>query len=218
MVRRPNISLSRRHLLGDINFLAANRYRDLKVPLNSKVRFDILAGLAEIEYATANAVGGIPPSPWLWGDLAPHEFLLVLGDVTTWSLMHFESVRAWSAAEDFSPTEEQEGYGIIGRSRRMLASEYVCQNSTRTLSDIMNPKVRGAALWVAHALMAQRHEDAPDRIAGPTPQDRQAARILRSAAAGREWLANRQEYWPTEYRRTWWIDVRPGTVAETNRQ
>jgi hypothetical protein len=53
----------------------------------------------------------------------------------------------------------------------MLTSEYVCQNSTRTLSDIMNPKVRGAAFWVAHALMAQRHEDAPDRIAGPTPQD-----------------------------------------------
>ena len=132
--------------------------------------------------------------------------------------MHFESVRAWSVAEDLSPTEEQEGYGMIGRRRRMLASEYDGQQSMRTLSYITNPKVRGAALWVAHALMAKRHEDPPDRTTGPTPQDRQAARILRSAGAGREWLANRQECWPTEYRRTRWIDVHPGTVAATNRR
>jgi hypothetical protein len=109
VVRKKNILLSRQNLLSDINFLASNRCRDLIVPRNPKVRFDILAGLVEIECAAANALCGVRPNPWLWGDLAPQEFLLVLRDVTTWSLMHFEPVRAWSAAEDFSPTEEQEG-------------------------------------------------------------------------------------------------------------
>jgi hypothetical protein len=69
---------------------------------------------------------------------------------------------AWSAAEDFSPTEEQEGYGIIGRGRRMLPSDYADMHSTRTLRDVTNPKIRGAALWFAHSLMARRHEDAVD--------------------------------------------------------
>jgi hypothetical protein len=122
--------------------------------------------------------------------------------------MHFECVSAWSVAEDFSPTEEQEGYGIVGRGRRMLPSGYVGQKSTRTLRDITNPKIRGAALWVAHALMTQRHEDAPDRTTGPSPQNRQAARIQRSPIAAREWLADRQQSWPCAYRREFWIDVR----------
>lgn len=192
VVRRPNISLSRRHLLGDINFLAANRYRDLKVPPNSKVRFDILAGLVEIEYATANAVRGIPPSRWLWGDLAPDEFLLVLGDVTTWSLMHFESVRAWSAAEDFSPTEEQEGYGIIGRSRRMLASEYVCQNSTRTLSDIMNPKVRGAPFGSPMPSWRNATRLRPTELPVPNHKiDKRRECFVRRPPAGNGWPIDR---------------------------
>jgi hypothetical protein len=48
--------------------------------------------------------------------------------------MHFECVSAWSAAEEFSPTEEQESYGTIGRGRRMLPSDYADQLSPRTLS------------------------------------------------------------------------------------
>jgi hypothetical protein len=190
-----------------VNFLAPNRYRDLVVPLNPKVRFDILAGVVEIETAIANALRGVAPGRWLWGDLAPEQFLLVVSDVTTWSLMHFESVRAWSVAEDLSPTEEQEGYGIIGRRRRMLASEYASEHCVRTLRYITNPKVRGAALWVAHALMAQRHEDAPDRTTGPTPQDRQAARLRRASTAAREWLAARQQAWPRRYLEEFWFDT-----------
>ena len=121
---------------------------NIVVPLNPKVRFDILAaGRVEIETAIAKALRGGQPSRWLWGDLAPEDFLLVVTDVTTWSLMHFEPVRAWSVAEDLSPTEEQEGHGIIGRRRRMSASEYDGKHSMRTLRYITNPKVRGATLW-----------------------------------------------------------------------
>jgi hypothetical protein len=86
--------------------------------------------------------------------------------------MHFECVSAWSAAEDFSPTEEQEGYGIIGRGRRMLPSNYADPHSTRT---------------------AQR--------------ERQDARIWRSPAAARDWLADRQQYWPPAYLEEFWIDA-----------
>ena len=208
VVRSHNRFLSREALFRDVNFLAPNRYRDLVVPLNPKVRFDILAGVVEIETAIDNALRGVQPSRWLWGDLAPEEFLLVVSDVTTWSLMHFESVRAWSVAEDFSPTEEQEGYGIIGRRRRMLASEYDGQYSMRTLRCVTSPKVRGAALWVAHALLAQRHEDAPDRATGPTSQDRQTARVRQAPTAACEWLTARQATWPRRYREDCWIDAR----------
>ena len=205
--RRDDGFLSRKSLLSDVTFLAANRYRNLTVPLNSKVRFDILAGVLEIQTAIDNALRNTPPCSWLWGDLTPDEFLMVVSDLTTWSLMHFECVSAWSAAEDFSPTEEQEGYGIIGRGRRMLPSDYAGPHSTRTLRDFANPKIRGAALWFAHSLMARRHEDAPDRTTGPAPQDRQAARIWRSPAAAREWLADRQGYWPPAYLEEFWIDA-----------
>ena len=207
VVRNRDRFLSREALFSDVNFLAANRYRDLVVPLNPKVRFDILAGVVEIEAAIASALRGVQPSRWLWGDLTPAEFLLVVSDMTTWSLMHFEPVRAWSVAEDLSPTEEQEGYGIIGRCRRMLASEYDSRRTIRTLQYITNPKVRGAALWVAHALMAKRHEDAPDRTTGPTSQDRQAARMRHSPTAAREWLATRQKAWSRQYLEEFWIDA-----------
>ena len=95
-----------------------------------------------------------------------------------------------------------------------LASDYAGNQSLRTLRDVLNPKVRGSALWVAHALMSASHEDASDRRTGSTPQHRQAARILRSALAGREWLADRQQNWPGDYHSSWWIDVRPtGEIA-----
>ena len=207
VVRIHDRFLSRAALISDVNFLAPNRYRDLIVSLNPKVRFDILAGVVEIETTIANALRGVQPSRWLWGDLAPEEFLSVVSDVTAWSLMHFESVRAWSVAEDLSPTEEQEGYGIIGRRRRMLASEYDGQQSVRTLNHITNPKIRGASFWVAHALMSKRHEDAPDRATGPTPQDRQAARMRRSPPAARDWLAAHQQAWPRRYLEENWIDA-----------
>jgi hypothetical protein len=45
--------------------------------------------------------------------------LRIVTDLTTWSLTHFEPGRAWSLAEDLSAAEEQEGYGLIGRRRRM---------------------------------------------------------------------------------------------------
>ena len=106
---------------------------------------------------------------------------MILTDLTTWSLTHFESVRSWSAAEDVTPTEEQEGYGLIGRIRRMSASEYGEQRMTRTLRNVAHPKVRGAALWAAHAFMATCHIAASDRPSGTTTQDREAASLSRSA-------------------------------------
>jgi hypothetical protein len=194
-------------LKSDREFLAANRYRDLKVPSKPAVRVVILGSLMEIEQAMAAAITGISPNAFQWGKLTSAEFLMILGDVTTWALTHFEPVRSWSVAEDFSPTEEQEGYGLIGRGQRMLPSDYRANQLTRSLRGIVNPKVRGAALWTAHALLTTCHTAASDRSSGNTPQDRQAALLGVSAPASRHWLAQRQTQWPPEYRRTRWIEV-----------
>jgi hypothetical protein len=134
-----------------------------------------------------------------------------LPSLTTWSLTHFESVRSWSAAGDLTMAEEQEGYGLIGRIRRMSASEYGEQSMTRTLRQVANPKVRGATLCVAHAFVATCHIAASDRASGRTTQDRQAAWLSRSSPAPRQWLALRQESWPPSYRHERWIDVREFT-------
>jgi hypothetical protein len=194
----------------DMQFLAVNRYRDLKVASESAMRGVMLGSLLEIERAIADAFTGITPNCLLWGNLSAEDFLTVVDDVTTWSLTHFEPVCAWSNAEDLSPVEEQEGYGIVGRHRRQCGPGEQSQNGDRSLRDVTNPKVRGAALWVAHALLASCHTDASDRSPGFTPQDRQMSRILGSAPAGMEWLANRQDRWPSAYRRQWWIDIPPG--------
>jgi hypothetical protein len=161
----------------------------------------------EIEKTAATAIAGTAPNPLLWGTLTAASFLTILDDVTTWALTHFEPVRSWSVAEDFTPTEEQEGYGLIGRGQRMSASDYPPKRLTRSLRAITNPKVRGAALWTTHALLATCHTAASDRSSGATPQERQAALLAGSAPASRQWLAHRQAEWPPEYRRSRWIDV-----------
>jgi hypothetical protein len=188
-------------------FLVPNRYRDLKVRSQPTVRSNILGCLVEIEKTAAAAIAGTAPNPLLWGTLTAASFLTVLKDVTTWALTHFESVRSWSVAEDFTPTEEQEGYGLIGRGQRMSASDYRPERLTRSLRTIANPKVRGAALWTAHALLATCHTAASDRSSGATPQDRQAALLAGAPSPSRQWLAQRQAEWPPEYRRSRWIDV-----------
>jgi TniQ len=188
-------------------FLAANRYRDLKVRSQPAVRSTLLGCLVEIEQTTAAAIAGTAPNPFLWGPLTSTSFLTILDDVTTWALTHFEPVRCWSVAEDFTPTEEQEGYGLIGRGQRMLASDYRPGQDVRNLRNIANPKVRGAALWTAHALLATCHTAASDRASGVTPQERQAALFASAAAPSRHWLEQRQSQWPSEYRRARWIDV-----------
>ncbi len=195
----------------DMQFLAANRYRDLKVASESEMRGVMLGSLLEIERALSDALTGIAPNCLVWGNLSAEEFLTVVDDVTTWSLTHFEPVCAWSHAEDLTAVEEQEGYGIVGRLRRQGGSTEQDQSGERSLREVTHPKVRGAALWVAHALLASCHTDASDRSPGFTPQDRQTVRVLRSAPAGREWLADRHERWPSAYRRQWWIDVRRGS-------
>jgi hypothetical protein len=195
-------------LKSDREFLSQNRYRDLKVASEPAVRSTVLACLLHLEKTTAAAIDGVAPDPWSWGHLTADEFLMILDDLTTWSLTHFEAVRSWSAAEDLTPAEEQEGYGLIGRLRRMSASQYPEQRTTRTLQDIAAPKVRGAALWVAHAFMATCHIAASDRPSGMTTQDRQAAWLSRSAPAARQWLALRQESWPSSYRRERSIEIR----------
>jgi len=194
-----------------MQFLAANRYRDLKVASESAMRRVMLGSLLEIERAVADALTGIAPNRLVWGNLSAEEFLTVVDDVTTWSLTHFEPVCAWSNAEDLTAVEEQEGYGIVGRLRRQGGSTEQDQHAERSLREVTHPKVRGAALWFAHALLASCHTDASDRPSGFTPQDRQTARMLGSAPAGREWLADRKERWPAAYRRRWWIDIRRGS-------
>ena len=135
----------------------ADRYRSYRVPSEPGVRSNILACLVEIERSIDEALSGIAPNFCLWGKLTAGEFLMVLGDVTTWSLTHFEPVRCWSAAEELTATETQEGHGLVGRTGRMSGSDYGEHQWARSLSDVANPKVRGAALWTAHALMATCH-------------------------------------------------------------
>lgn len=86
--------------------------------------------------------------------------------------------------------------------RRMLPAGSRDHQTSRTLRDITNPKVRGAALWVAHSMMARVHIAASDRPPGTTPPERQTALLSRSPAIGRRWLSQRQADWPREYRRT----------------
>jgi hypothetical protein len=89
----------------------------------------------------------------------------------------------------------------------MSASDYPPQRFTRSLLTIANPKVRGAALWTAHALLATCHTAASDRASGATPQQRQAALLAGTARPSRRWLMHRQAEWPPEYRRSRWIDT-----------
>lgn len=188
-------------------FLAPNRYRDLKVPSHPELRATLLGYLLYIQRTAAAAISGIPPDAWSWGKLAAEEFLIILTDVTTWSLTHFEPVRSWCVAEDLTPTEEQEGYGLIGRVRRMSASEYGGRRITRTLRDVSNPKVRAAAMWTAHSLLATCHIGATDRPSGRSTQDRETALLSGVAPAGHQWLAQRQASWPPAYRRERWIEL-----------
>lgn len=176
---------SRAKLKSDREFLAPDRYRDLKVAREPVLRSTLLGCLLLLERTTAAAMSGIAPDVWSWGNLSPDEFLMILTDLTTWSLTHFEPVRSWSAGEDLTPAEEHEGYGLIGRIRRMSASEYGEQRMTRTLRTVADPKVRGAALWAAHGFMATCHIAASNRPSGRTTQDRQAAGLSRSAPAAR---------------------------------
>jgi hypothetical protein len=77
----------------------------------------------------------------------------------------------------------------IGRTDSTnAASEYGEHPLPRTLRDVVNPKVRGAALWAAHALMATPHIAASERPSGTPAQDRQAALLSRSAPVGRHSL------------------------------
>jgi hypothetical protein len=185
----------------------ADQYRSYNVVSEPAVRSNILACLVEIERSAAEALSGITPNLYLWGKLTAGEFLVVLGDLTTWSLTHFEPVRCWSAAEELTATEVQEGHGLVGRTGRMSGSDYGERRWTRSLSDVANPKVRGAALWTAHALMATCHTAASDRPSGTTTQDRQHACLSRAAPASRRWLAQCQTRWPKEYCRDRWIKV-----------
>jgi len=198
---------SRVQIGSDAQYSHADRYRSYRVLSEPAVRSNILGCLVEIERCTAEALSGITPNLYVWGKLSAAQFLMVLGDLTTWSLTHFEPVRCWSAAEELTPTEMKEGQGLIGRTGRMLGSDCSNHQGTRCLSDVANPKVRGAALFTAHALMATCHTAASDRRSGKTSQDRQNACLTHAAPASRRWLAHRQSYWPREYRRAHWIDV-----------
>ena len=108
----------------DAIYVTPDRYRILKVQSESELRRVMLGSLLEIERAIADALSGQNPNRLVWGKLSAEEFLLVVQDTTTWALTHFEPVRAWSIAEELSAVEEQEGYGMVGRLRRMLPRDY----------------------------------------------------------------------------------------------
>jgi len=199
--RRVGTEWSAQTLRAESHYLAPDRYRTLKVVRESNLRCLILGSLVEIERAISNALAGLSPNPLSWGMLATTEFLRIVSDLTTWSLTHFEPVRAWSLAEDLSAAEEQEGYGLIGRRRRLSAADYPSGHSLRTLREITAPKIRGSALWLAHAVMSASHVGASDRDANSPLQERQASYLRRTAPAARAWLASQQRQWPAEYLR-----------------
>jgi hypothetical protein len=194
-------------LRGVADYGHTDQYSCYKGRSDPAVRSNILACLVEIERSTAEALAGITPNLFLWGKLTAEEFLVVLSDLTTWSLTHFAPVRCWSAAEELTASEIQEGHGLLGRTARISGTADGKQRSTRSLSDVASPKVRGAALWAAHALMATHHTATSDRPSGKRPQDRQQARLSRAAPASRRWLAQRQAHWPRDYCRSRWIEV-----------
>jgi hypothetical protein len=203
--RRASAEWSAQTLRDEVHYLAPDRYRTLKVARESNLRCVILGSLVEIERSILNALAGLSPNLLWWGPLSPTEFLRIVTDLTTWSLTHFEPVRAWSLAEDLSAAEEQGGYGLIGRRRRLSAADYPSGRSPRTLQEVSEPKIRGSALWVAHALMSASHVGASDRDGNSSLQERQASYLRRAGPAARAWLAYQQRQWPAEYRRRWWI-------------
>jgi hypothetical protein len=109
------------------------------------------------------------------------SFLWILDDATGWALTHFEPVRAWSAAEDLTPTERSEGFSDdINVSLWMQLQ----QAKDSDLGPIGDPAVRGSSLWLAHSLMASYHEE---RV---RPRHRHGLRRLPRGAQG----------WPRECR------------------
>ena len=96
-------SWSHAALKSNRELLAANRYRDLKVPSQPAVRVVMLGSLLEIEQTTAAAIAGTAPNAFQWGTLTAAAFLMILEHVTTWALTHFEPVRSWSTSH-FSVT------------------------------------------------------------------------------------------------------------------
>jgi hypothetical protein len=103
---RNRSSWSRAQLRSEGQFVASNRYRDLKVPSQPEVRSTVLGCLLEIERATAAAISGIAPKPRSWGSLTPQEFLRVLQDVTTWASTHFEPCGAGPSLRTSRPLRE----------------------------------------------------------------------------------------------------------------
>jgi hypothetical protein len=89
----------------------------------------------------------------------------------------------------------------------MSTADYPPRRSLRTLRDISEPKIRGSALWIAHAIaiMSASHVGASDRDANSSLRERQASYLRRAAHAARAWLTNQQRQWPADYRRRWWI-------------
>jgi hypothetical protein len=61
-------SWSHAKLKSDGQYLAANRYRDLKVPSQPAVRSAILGCLIEIERTVGAAISEMAPNPWIWGE------------------------------------------------------------------------------------------------------------------------------------------------------
>jgi len=167
----------------------------------------IVDALLEIQCTARNASLGAAPEPAVWGTLQPDEFLRVLADVTTWALTHFEPVLAWSAAEDLTDIEHYAGNMLLGRFHRGLPGEYPAGRSTRAMNEVPDPSIRRSALWLAHALMANRHVDVVDRVGGDCPQVRQRLRLCSAAPAGLHWLAARSQGWPAVYRSATWINL-----------
>jgi hypothetical protein len=161
-------------------FLAANRYRDLKVRSQPAVRSNLLGCLVEIEKTAAAAIAGTAPNPLLWGALTAASFLTILDDVTTWALTHFESVRSGLSPRISRRPRSRKAMDSSGEVSGCRRPIIVRGKLTRSLRDIANPKVRGAALWTAHALLATCHTAASDRASGVTPQERQGSTVCSS--------------------------------------
>ena len=90
------------------------------------------------------------PDQTVWGPLLPIELLQVLADITTWSLTHFEPVKAWCAAEDLTDLERHSHAALLGRHLRGRP-EYPNGRATRDLNQITTrPCVVAPCGWRMH--------------------------------------------------------------------
>jgi hypothetical protein len=168
-------------------------------PPNS--RSSPLLAVERMETAIDRALGGHDPDNRIWGPLSASEFLIVVQDVTTWSLSNFECFCARPEAENL-PT----GVRIVADFYfTMVPGHLPPFASGFSLRKTPEPGLRAAALWMAAALLAK--QEAYTRVETVEPPARQWRLLKRRTPTGLYWLFQQMAAWPRRYTRHQWMDL-----------